>query len=139
MHSSNSTKQLLVIFGSLAIFLGSTGLGYYWGFTSTWNHFKKQPLIGKEPITLQLVKVVRDIPASGKVEFENVEEVRVKMPQVYADSLGFASECMGRQVKWTLRKGGYVSRHDLVPIGKADSNLRSARNGESEPKVGGVR
>ncbi len=139
MSSSNSSKQLLVILGSLAIFLGSIGLGYFWGFSSTWAHFKKQPLIGKEPITLQLVKVVRDIPASGKVEFENVEEVRVKMPQVYADSLGFASECMGRQVKWTLRKGGYVSRHDLVPVGNADANLRSAQDDESAPKAGGVR
>lgn len=139
MHSSNSTKQLLVILGSLVIFLGSTGLGYYWGFTSTWNHFKKQPLIGKEPITLQLVKVVRDIPASGKVEFENVEEVRVKMPQVYADSLGFASECMGRQVKWTLRKGGYVSRHDLVPVGQSEGASVSAREIESDRKAGGVR
>lgn len=139
MNSSKSIKQLLVILGSLAVFLGSTGLGYYWGFTSTWNNFKKQPLIGKEPITLQLVKVVRDIPASGKVEFENVEEVRVKMPQVYADSLGFASECMGRQVKRTLRKGGYVSRHDLVPVGQARAAAKSARAIESDRKAGGVR
>ncbi len=88
---------------------------------------------------MQLVKVVRDIPASGKVEFENVEEVRVKMPQVYADSLGFASECMGRQVKWTLRKGGYVSRHDLVPVGQAAAVSKSAREIESDRKAGGVR
>jgi len=112
---SASSKQLMITMGALGAFIVTTGVGYYVGFSQTWNAFKSQPLIGDAPIELQVVKVLKDIPAYGRIDGGTVEEARMLVPGVYSDFYGFVSDCAGRQTKWTLKKGTYVSRHDLVP------------------------
>lgn len=112
---SASSKQLMITMGALGAFIVTTGVGYYVGFSQTWNAFKSQPLIGDAPIELQVVKVLKDIPAYGRIDGDEVEEARMLVPGVYSDFYGFVSDCAGRQTKWTLKKGTYVSRHDLVP------------------------
>jgi len=112
---SASSKQLMITMGALGAFIVTTGVGYYVGFSQTWNAFKSQPLIGDAPIELQVVKVLKDIPAYGRIDGDTVEEARMLVPGVYSDFYGFVSDCAGRQTKWTLKKGTYVSRHDLVP------------------------
>jgi hypothetical protein len=115
MQSKKSGLSLLVVLGSLLIFIATISIAYYVGWSSTWDNYRKQPLIGEAPIQIQLVKVVKNIPAGGKIDSDNVEEVRVLMPKVYSDSFGFAADCMGGRLKWSLRRGEYVSRHDLLP------------------------
>ena len=113
---SASSKQLMITMGALGTFIVTTGVGYYVGISQTWNAFKTQPLIGGAPIELQEVKVLKDIPAYGRIDGDIVEDARMYVPGVYSDFYGFVSDCAGRQVKWTLKKGTYVSRHDLMPV-----------------------
>lgn len=113
--SSRSTSQMGIIFGCIVLFIASTAIGYYFGWSVTWADRRSRPLIGKAPLTLQLVKVVKSVPAQSTIEYENIEEVRQQVPAVSGDFVGFAADCMGRRVKWTLPKGSYVTKHDLMP------------------------
>ncbi|MBK9773580.1 MAG: hypothetical protein IPP57_22655 [Candidatus Obscuribacter sp.] len=74
---SASSKQLMITMGALGTFIVTTGVGYYVGFSQTWNAFKTQPLIGGAPIELQVVKVLKDIPAYGRIDGDIVEEARM--------------------------------------------------------------
>lgn len=127
--SKKSTSQMGIIFGCIILFVASTAIGYYFGWAHTWADRRNRPLIGKAPLTLQLVKVVKAVPAQSEIQYENVEEVRQQMPAVSGDFVGFAADCMGRQVKWTLPKGSYVTKHDLMP------RLKDAPKSAPEPQA----
>lgn len=115
MGTGNSSKQVAVTFGAIFVFFGLTGLGYYLGWSTTWTEFRQRPQIGADKLEPQLVVVVKDIADGGEVTFDNVEERRMKLDRVSSDCLGFAADCMGRKLKWALKKGTYVSLHDLKP------------------------
>lgn len=120
MATSNSSRQIAVTFGAIFVFLGAAALGYYLGWSNTWAQFRQLPLIGADKLEPQLVVVVKEIPPGGEIAFENIEERKVKVDRLAGDSLGFAAECMGRKVKWGLKKGDYVSLHDLLPRQEKD-------------------
>lgn len=113
-------KHLVVIFGSIATFLLITGIGYFIGYTYTWDQFKRQPKIGAEPLKMKLVLVVKDLAAGDVIDYNSVEERRDLKTNVALDAFSFSSDLLGRKAKWPLHKGDYISRHDLLPAEAAE-------------------
>jgi hypothetical protein len=115
MDRAVAQKHLVAIFGAIFGFLLIIGVGYYLGYSSTWDNYRRQPKIGAEPIKMKLVMVVKDIPAGQAIDDASIEERHELLPAVSLDAYSFASEVLGRKCKWTLNKGQYISRHDVLP------------------------
>jgi hypothetical protein len=117
-------KNLLVIFGIIFVSIFVTGVGYYAGYSFTWQDYKQKPLIGAAPLKMKLVFVKREIAANQQIDYESVDERHEVLSNIAADAYGFTSEVMGRKAKWALKPGQYVSRHDVLP----ESNSAEAQS-----------
>lgn len=108
-------RQLGLILGVMATILASTAIAYFWAWQNVWNSFQASPAIGAEPLEIKIVAVVKDIPAGGEITMDNVDERHETLKHVAFDAFGFASECLGRKTKWPIKKGAYLSKHDVLP------------------------
>ena len=110
-----AAKQVVVILSVMFAFLACTGATYYWAWFNVWHAAQEGPAIGAEPLKIKLVAATKDIAAGSEIAASDIDEHYETVDHIALDAYSFASDCIGRKAKWTLKKGQHLAKHDTLP------------------------